>query len=91
MQSWTPSAPTHGKGRCGNLQTAIEPLNNGGIEYRWMSPPPVSSFFIRSDPETGGERVNAATKQPREDGALRGLTRKSGPPWHIDRAFLGDL
>ena len=38
-----------------------------------------------------GERVNAATEQPREDGALRGLTRKIGPPWHIDRAFLGDL
>ena len=78
-------------GRCGNLQTKIEPLNNGGIEYQWMSPPTVTLFFMQSDPETGGERVNTATKQPREDGALRGLTRNSGSSWHIDRAFLGDL
>ena len=48
-------------------------------------------LFIRSDPETGGERVNAATERPREDGALRGLTGKSGPSWPIDGAFLGDL
>ena len=78
-------------GRCGNLQTTIEPLNNGGIEYRWMSPPTVTLFCIRSDPETGGERINAATKQPREDGTPCGLMRKSGQLWHIDRDFLGDL
>ena len=33
-----------GPGRCGGPQTTIEPLKNGGIKYRCMSPPPVTSF-----------------------------------------------
>ena len=83
-----PSRSDADPGRCGGSRAAIEPLNDGNIEDWWMSPPPVTSFdrILRQ----GGE-VNAATERPREDGASRGMTGTSGPPWTIDGAFLGDL
>jgi hypothetical protein len=75
-------------GRCSNLKTTIEPLNNGGIEYRWMSPPPVSSFFIRLDPETGGKESTRPPNLLKVDKLCVYKWGEEYMPWCVERKII---